>query len=163
MLALISIMFLGYWTYTLNFERYDDEDMPYVYAHTRRGFLDMVKKIEFYAGKSGKGEKTTIEIISPDYWSLPWYLRNYSNANFHGKPVDVNTAELIVAKENEQEDVITEKYSSHYRKVGEYPLRPGVNLILLVRQDLADADTEDLYPHLDDVPTVEVSPNAKSK
>lgn len=162
LVVLISVGFLGYWTYSLNFERYDDENMPYVYAHTRRGFLDMVAKIEYYAKKSGKGEKATVEIISSDYWSLPWYLRNYTNANFHGKPVDANTAELIVAKEGEQESEIAQRYATHYKKVGEYPLRPGVDLILLVRRDLADPDTEDIYHSLEDVPTVEVSPKPAS-
>lgn len=158
LIVLVSISFLGYLTYSLNFERYDDENMPYVYAHTRRGFLNMVEKIEYYAKKSGKGEKATIEIISPDYWSLPWYLRNYPNANFHGKPIDANASELIVAKEGEQDSDIAQRYSTHYKRVGEYPLRPGVDLILLVRRDLADSNTEDIYPELEEMPTVEVSP-----
>ncbi len=37
--------------------------MPYVYAHTRRGFLDLIKQIDHYAAKSDKGKEATIETI----------------------------------------------------------------------------------------------------
>lgn len=139
-----AIGVLGYQTYDLNFRRYDDDSMPYVYAHTRRGFLDLIKKIEYYAGKSGKGTEATIEIVSPDYWSMPWYLNDYPSANFHGRIVPANTAEMIVAKKGEQDDDIRLDYAAHYKIAGEYPLRPGVDLILLVRRDLADADAKEI-------------------
>jgi uncharacterized protein (TIGR03663 family) len=138
LLTAASLGILGYQTTDLNFNRYDDDSMPYVYAHTRRGFLDLIRQIEYYAEKSGKGKEATIEVVSPDYWSMPWYTRHYKNANYHGHIVDANTAEMIVAKKDEQDAEIRAKYAAHYKQVGEYPLRPGVDLILLVRRDLAD-------------------------
>jgi uncharacterized protein (TIGR03663 family) len=141
---------LGYQTYDLNFRRYDDDKMPYVYAHTQRGFLDLVKKIEYYAAKSSQGKNSTIEIVSPDHWSLPWYMRDYPNVHYPNKIVPVTSAEMIVAKKGEtdaggQDEAIQREYASHYRYAGTYPLRPGVELYLLVRQDLADADTREIY------------------
>src|SRR3982751_5051645 len=72
MLAAIAVLasaaLLGYQTYDANFVRYDDEDMVYVYAHTKREFLDLLKQIDHYAEKSGKGKDAKIEIVSPDYW-----------------------------------------------------------------------------------------------
>ncbi len=146
LLTLFAVVVLSYQTYDLNFQRYDDDQMPYVYAHTQRGFLDLIKKIEYFADKSGLDKDATIEIVSPDYWSMPWYMREYSHANFHGKIVDASTAEMIVAKKDEQDYDLSVKYASHYKKVGEYPLRPGVTLILLVRKDLADSDTTNIVP-----------------
>ena len=146
--GLITIMaaaILSFQTYDLNFVRYDDEDRVYVYAHTKRGFLDLIKKIEHYAEKSGKGKEATIEIVSPDYWSMPWYMNDYSKANFHGRFVDANTAEMIVMKKDDQDAEAIEKYMAHYKHAGTYPLRPGVDLRLLIRKDLADADAEELY------------------
>lgn len=158
LLALAATGALGYQTYDLNFVRYDDDSMPYVYAHTTRGFLDLVKEIEKYAQKSGKGKDVTIEIVSPDYWSMPWYMREYSKANFHGKIVPASTAEMIVAKKDEQDIEIANKYASHYKKAGTYPLRPGVDLVLLVRIDLADATAQSLYYEIDEPEEVEVKP-----
>lgn len=151
-LALGATFVLGYQTYDLNFVRYDDEAMPYIYAHTKRGFLDLVDKIYYYADKSGKGKDATIEVVSPDYWSMPWYLRDYKNAHFYGQLVDANTAEIIIAKKNDQDADIRERYATHYKIAGEYPLRPGVDLYLLVRNDIADSDAQPIGKNDDDVP-----------
>jgi predicted membrane-bound mannosyltransferase len=144
-LGVVAIGVLAYQTYDLNFERYDDEEMPYVYAHTRRGFHDLIAQIEYYAEKSGKGNEATVEVVSPDYWAMPWYLKDYKNANFHGQLVDANTAEMIVAKKGDQDSEAVRRYAAHYKLAGEYPLRPGVDLMLLVKRDLADSDAKELY------------------
>jgi len=144
-LTLTAIGVLAYQSYDLNFERYDDEEMVYVYAHTKRGFHDLINQIKYYAEKSGKGKEATIEVVSPEYWSMPWYMNDYPKANFHGRLVDANTAEMIVAKKDEQDAEVISRYSTHYKYAGTFPLRPGVDLRLLVRKDLADSDATDLY------------------
>jgi len=143
-LALTACVVLAYQSYDINFLRYDDDSMPYIYAHTKREFLDLVEKVEYYAEKSGKGKEATIEIVSPEYWSMPWYLNDYKNAKFGGSLIDVNTAEMIVASQK-QKDELNERYGAHYKFEGEYPLRPGVDLLLLVRKDLADTNAKELY------------------
>ena len=158
LLTLGAFSALGYQAYDLNFVRYDDDSMPYVYAHTTRGFHDLIKEIERYAEKSKKGKEATIEIVSPDYWPMPWYMRDYSHANFHGKIVPANTAEMILAKKDDQDAEMANKYGSHYKKAGEYPLRPGVELVLLVREDLADSNATSLYYELGEANEVEVTP-----
>jgi len=144
-LMLVTIGMLSYQTYQLNFVRYDDEKMPYVYAHTQRGFLKLIKQIEHYAKKSEKGEDAVIEVVSPDFWSIPWYMRNFTNVNYPGEIVDAKDAEMIVAKKDEQEEEIMRKYSAQYKYAGTYPLRPGVELHLLVRRDLADSNAREIY------------------
>jgi uncharacterized protein (TIGR03663 family) len=143
-LAVASAGILSYQTYELNFVKYDDDSMPYVYAHTRRGFLDLVKEINRYAEKSGKGKDATIEIVSPDYWSMPWYMKDYKAAIFQGHLVDANTAEMIVASKAQLPE-LAPRYAAHYKYVGTYPLRPGVDLYLLVRKDLADTTAKEIY------------------
>ena len=150
-LTIFAVGILGYQTYDLNFVRYDDDSMPYVYAHTKRGFLDLIKQIEYYADKSGKGKDASIEIVSPDYWSMPWYLRDYPKAIFHGQLADANTSEMIVASEAQKAD-LTARYGAHYKYIGTYPLRPGVELYLLVRKDLADPNKKEIYQIGDDAP-----------
>ncbi|MGC2236105.1 MAG: glycosyltransferase family 39 protein [Pyrinomonadaceae bacterium] len=149
LMAIMATGILSYQSYDLNFVRYDDEDRVYVYAHTKRGFLDLIKQIEHYGEKSGKGKEVTIEIVSEDYWSMPWYMNNYPHANFHSHFVDANTSEMIVSKKDDQDAEAISRYSSHYKYVGTYPLRPGVDLRLLVRKDLADAGAKDLYEMVD--------------
>ena len=143
-LMIFAVAVLGYQSYQLNFVRYDDDQMPYVYAHTQRGFLGLIKQIEYYAAKSGKEKDTTIEVVSPDYWSMPWYTKDYPHANYPGQIVPVTTAEMIVAKKDEQDAQILKEYAAHYKYAGTYPLRPGVQLYLLVRRDLADKDAKEI-------------------
>ena len=135
---------LVYQTYMLNFVRYDDDEMVYVYAHTRRGFLDLMREVDKYATKSGKGKDAVIEIASPDYWPMTWYTKDYTKANYFGNAVDATTAEMVITKKNDQDAVAIQKYSQHYKYVGVYPLRPGVNLVLLVRKDLAEPSAQDV-------------------
>lgn len=144
-LAGASFAILGYQTYNVNFVDYDDEKVPYVYAHTRREFLDMVADIERFAEVSGKGSETAVEVVSPDYWPLVWYLRDYPKAIFHGKFFDTRTAEMIVAKKGEQDAEAIRRYSANYAYYASYPLRPGVELMLLVRKDLAGPDGQEMY------------------
>jgi uncharacterized protein (TIGR03663 family) len=144
LLAIIATAVLAYQTYDLNFVHYDDEDQAYVYAHTNREFLELMRQIEYYAEKSGKGEEAKIDVVSPDYWPMVWYLRNYKQANFHGHIVEPSGGEMIVAKKRDQDADVIKKYSAKYDYVGSYALRPGVDLVLLVRKDLAD-DGKEVY------------------
>ncbi len=144
-LAAAAIGILAYQTIDLNFYRYDDEDTAYVYAHTKRQFLDMVGVIEHYAEKSGNGKNTRIKIVSPDYWPLVWYLKDYPKAIFHGSIADADQSDIVIAKKDEQDAAVIAKYSSRYRYVGTYALRPGVDLMVLVRKDIADPGAKELY------------------
>lgn len=148
-LAITAGGILAYQAYDLNFVRYDDEEMGYVYAHTKRAFLGLVHDIEYYADKSDAGHDATIEFVSPDYWPMPWYMNDYTHANFQGHLVDSSTAEMIVAKKDDQDAEVVKRYASHYKFVGVYPMRPGVDLVLLVRRDLAEKDAQDLYKLLE--------------
>jgi hypothetical protein len=144
-LALGGTSLLAYQAYDLNFVRYDDEEMGYVYAHTKRGFSEMMIKVAEYADKSGKGRDATIEVVSPDYWPMTWYLVDYPHANFHGQLADATTSEMVIAKKTEQDTEIIRRYSAHYKYAGVWPLRPGVDLVLLVRKDLAEPDDQEVY------------------
>jgi predicted membrane-bound mannosyltransferase len=148
-LAILGTAVLTYQTYQLNFVRYDDEEMAYVYAHTKREMLNLVERIEYYAAKSGEYEGASVEIVSPEYWPLTWYLLDYKQAIFHGQFTDANAAEMIVMKKGDQDSEAIRRYAAHYKFDGVYPLRPGVDLVLLVNKSLADPQAQDLYKVLE--------------
>jgi uncharacterized protein (TIGR03663 family) len=119
----------------LNFFHYDDDKYPYVYAHTYREFLPLVAEIDQLAGRAKTGKETGISIVAREYWPLPWYLRDYPRAGFFGRMVQ--TQEPIVVGSSEQEQELEVMFGGRYRRVGSYPLRPGVVLLLYARSDLA--------------------------
>ena len=95
----------AYQTIDLNFINYDNDDQyyVYVYAHTRRGTLDLVKNIEQIAADH-EGTSTGITIVSPDYWPLPWYLRNYDRVGYFGRMAP-SAEPLIIANEQQKAEV----------------------------------------------------------
>ena len=138
MVAAIS----GYKTIDLNFFDYDNdaESYVYVYAHSRREMLALVNEIEQLAQRTKRGTKMGITIVSPDYWPLPWYFRDYTGVGYHGR-MTTSTEPVIIANENqgaEVEATFGESYQqipSGFNPAGSYALRPGVNLLLYVRRD----------------------------
>ena len=136
---LLPVCVSAYQMIDLNFINYDN-DKPYyvyVYAHTTRGMLDLVKEIDQISARQD-GSKTGISILSPDYWPLPWYLRNYSRVGYYGRTA-ATSEPLIIANEKQKAEIDT-NYGAVYQQVrsnapdGSFELRPGVRLLLYQRR-----------------------------
>jgi uncharacterized protein (TIGR03663 family) len=134
MLALMALILVASLTQSivLNFFRYDDARLPYVYMQTRRECISLVEAINAIASRSGSDRQVTIMVTSRDYWPLPWYLQNYSYVGYPGRIVQAN-AEIIVASESQERELIP-LLADNYRRVGSYPLRPAVTLVLYARK-----------------------------
>jgi len=133
----------GYQTLDLNFINYDNDDRyyVYVYAHTRRETLALIDQINQLAQRTRQGSQMGITIVSPDYWPLPWYLRDYNRVGYHGR-ISPSTEPVILASVGQAEEVQT-TYGDRYHQihsgfnlVGSFPLRPGVDLLLYTRREL---------------------------
>ena len=116
----------------LNFYDYDDERNAYVYAHTQREFLGLVNDIVQAAAQAGTGKSTEIAVTSPDYWPLPWYLRDYSSVGYYGR-VTNSKASIVVGSESQQEE-LEQLLGDEYVRAGQYSLRPGVVLVLYTKK-----------------------------
>jgi uncharacterized protein (TIGR03663 family) len=135
LLALTALVVCGTQAVRLNFFHYDDEKYPYVYAHTYREFLPLMTEIERLAERAKTGKQTGITITAREYWPLPWYLRDYPHAGFFGRMAA--TQEPLVVGSVEQEQELETMLGERYQRLGTYPLRPGVTLLLYARRDLA--------------------------
>ena len=133
-LLLAALSLAAYQTVVLNFYQYDNEEYPYVYAHTQRGYLTLIREIQGAAERAGTGAQTTIAIASPDYWPMPWYLRNFQRVAYPGS-VGANTEQIVVCNST-QEAQFQSALGSRYHKIGSYPLRNGIMLTLFVRNDI---------------------------
>jgi predicted membrane-bound mannosyltransferase len=133
----------GYQAIDLNFYNYDNDSRyyVYVYAHTRRETLKLLDEINRIATRTHNGAQTGITIVAPDYWPLPWYLRDYSRVGYFGRMVASN--EPIIIATQGQADEVTTNFGDRYQQVhsrfnasGSFPLRPGVDLLLFTRREL---------------------------
>lgn len=143
LVSAVMLVAIGVGTYQsidLNFFNYDTDHRPYVYvyAHTTRPTLDLVNEIERIA-KTEAGGQTGISILSPDYWPLPWYLRDYTRVGYFGRMAA--TAEPIVIANENQKAEMEANFGELYQQVmskepgGTFELRPGVKLLLYQRRD----------------------------
>ncbi|HET6973497.1 MAG TPA: flippase activity-associated protein Agl23 [Pyrinomonadaceae bacterium] len=139
MISLAALSVAGYQTIDLNFFNYDNDSeyYVYVYAHTKRHTIDLVNEVERIA-KENSGNTTGITIVSPDYWPLPWYFRNFTRVGYYGR-MAASTEPVIIANANQKDEVDT-NFGQLYQQVpgpdpgGTFELRPGVNLILYQRR-----------------------------
>jgi uncharacterized protein (TIGR03663 family) len=62
-----------------------DPRNPWVYAQTLPDLINLVDKVDAVAQASPDRAGLRINVIAPgyDFWPLPWYLRRYSQADFH--------------------------------------------------------------------------------
>lgn len=123
-----ALSFCLYQSVLLNFFHYDDEHWVYPYAQTRRGFVQLIQEVDRSAQEFG-GDKASVAILSPEYWPMPWYTRDYPNAGYYGKLAESGANLVIVA--TYQEPLLGVMLAG-YTKRGTYPLRPGVDLSLYV-------------------------------
>jgi uncharacterized protein (TIGR03663 family) len=147
-----AVLVMTYQMYQLNFVHYDNDKYVYVYAHTRRETLVMLDQIDRVAKRMNTGNDTGIAIVTPEYWPLPWYFRDYKRVGYYQKVVP--TTEPIIIGSTGQEEEIKATYGDQYQQIdssklndprvlpdrnpdGSFSLRPGVDLLLYVRRDVA--------------------------
>lgn len=109
----------------LKLRAYSDTQYGYVYAQTDRNLLKLVNEIT-------QVKPASIHISSPDYWPLPWYLRNWTITGYTQEVPDKFSGPLLIATASQREDA-EQKLQGHYRSQ-EFVLRPGVNLILYTKE-----------------------------
>jgi uncharacterized protein (TIGR03663 family) len=112
----------------LAFRDYDDDANPYVYVPTKRDVLTLVDWIRGEDARLGAGGQIGVVVMSPDYWPLPWYLRDDKNAGFYGALVDVAAPIQIVRAD--QVPSLPAGFDARYERVGQYTLRGGTDLVV---------------------------------
>lgn len=138
-LLLLAVGLAVYQSVDLNFKNYDNDNeyYVYVYAHTKRHTINLVNEVERIA-KENSGNTTGITIVSPDYWPLPWYFRNFTRVGYYGR-MAASTEPVIIANANQKDEVDT-NFGHLYEQVpgpdpgATFELRPGVSLLLYQRR-----------------------------
>ncbi|HZF39472.1 MAG TPA: flippase activity-associated protein Agl23 [Blastocatellia bacterium] len=146
--------------WTVNFDKYDDNSngsgyftragrrldlIPYVdglygyvYAQTDRDIFELIQTIKSETDKLPSGADTPIYVAMPEYWPLPWHLRDYKNASYSGSlpaaggPSQISQP-IIIANVNQQS--ILNGMPGWRELPRAFKLRPGVELVIYVRDD----------------------------
>jgi uncharacterized protein (TIGR03663 family) len=131
---LLAVTVSSYAAIDLSFFSYDNDTIPYSYAHTSRDFLGLVNEIESAASHNNVGKNIGIIIMAQVPWPLPWYLRDFSNVSYINVVVPTSQPIIVAAEDHSEE--IERSMGTLYRRFRSYDLRPGVRLALYLRRDI---------------------------
>ena len=130
-----AIAVSGYQAIDLNYVRYDDQTEAYVYVHTTRDMFALIDEIEATAERAGTGKQTGIVFVTPEYWPLPWYFRDYPRGRLL-RPDRRHPGGDDRRQRRTRRPSSRRRSPGKYDRVGQYNLRPGVDLALYVRTDI---------------------------
>jgi len=124
-LTMIVLVALAWQTREAVFQRPADPRNPFAYVHTAP---DM-KKVPALAAAAPAGP---VNIISREYWPLPWYLRKRPETGYWTTPpADCDGALILV--EAEQADAVRARLHGKYHE-SFLGLRPGFVLVVFMRE-----------------------------
>ena len=132
----LALAVCAYQAYLVNLVHYDNDQYIYVYAHTKRSYVDLINEVERIGERAGTKFDTNINVAAPEYWPMPWYFRNYKNVGYHGRLVPTTNDAVIISSKAQSAEVQA-AHGARYLLVKDYEMRPGVTLTLYVRRDLA--------------------------
>src|SRR5262245_2894236 len=121
----------------LSLKPYVDGLYGYVYAQTDRDIFRFAQAIKSEADKTPAPYDTPIYVSSPDYWPLPWYLRDYKGVAYSGGMPAGGAAQIsqsiIIANANQRS--LLDGAPGWRALPQSFTLRPGVELVIYVRDD----------------------------
>ncbi len=120
----------------ISFREYDQQAHAIVYVQPKREIFDLLGKIRSLSARL-EGLRTRIDVVSPDYWPLPWYLRDYRQIFWHGKMIPTPEAPLIIARKDQERELERRLGRATYRKA-RFLLRPAVTLTLYHREPIPE-------------------------
>jgi predicted membrane-bound mannosyltransferase len=97
--------------------------------------VDLINEVERFAERAGTKYETAINVAAPEYWPMPWYLRDYKRVGYQGRVIPTTTDAVIIASDKQTAEMQATN-GAQYQLVGSYPMRPGVTLQLYARRDL---------------------------
>ncbi len=108
-----------------SFTAYTDTQYGYVYAQTDKDLLNLVKEVY-------RVKPESIYYATSEYWPLPWYFRHQQIAGYANEvPANFQGAALLAS--GDQREDAEKKLQGKYRSQ-DYVLRPGVNLVLYIKE-----------------------------
>ena len=135
----VGVAHLGRLSYLANF-RYDADPVnPYFYAQTSPDYMKLVRRVDELAKLQPEDKNMLIKVVAApeETWPLPWSLRGFGRVGYWqeaGGAGGFDDAAVVISSQSQAEKLeaqLKERFETEY-----FGLRPGVFLVLLVRQDL---------------------------
>lgn len=140
-LLALGLAYESYQCYQLNVIHYDNPEYVYVYGHTTRHLHDLIKSIDEVAATRA-GKDTKIYVASPDFWPVPYYLRDYKAVGYFNTMTDAIDQDMVIVNHNQVEEFKYKRNGQYRLRQGPINLRPGVDLYLFEKLPLPPGQPE---------------------
>jgi uncharacterized protein (TIGR03663 family) len=115
---------------------------PYVYAHTgtdiARTLLPLMDRI---SADSPKGRQILVQVVTPDCWPIPFYLRSYPNVGYWPSPPDdLGDPDVVIGTDEIGQRLASPKANPRYTP-HTFGLRPGVVLYAYIKEPHKESGT----------------------
>lgn len=111
-----------------------DPRNPYVYSHTSNDLVRLMDRVHELAALHPEGYEVTVKVIAPEYWPIPWYLRDMPNRGFWHDPPPNPDAPLLIVGADLADSVEAALQNDYVPTLA--GLRDGVHVVLYVEQPL---------------------------
>lgn len=128
-----------------------DRRNPYVYAHTSKDLLRLVRQVQEILGAQSPPPTPFAKVVGAggDYWPLPWYFRGLPGVGWYGElPADPYAPIMVVDASIEAE--LDEKSEKRWLMVGLFEQRPRRFFELYVAFDVWKRYIETRPPPVDE-------------
>ncbi len=125
-----------------SFYYYADKRNPCVYSHTSTDTPRFTAQLHDIAALHSEGVATTVKIIAPEYWPLPWYLRDFTRVGYWHTIPENPQAPIIITSPEMVDELKSKLHGDYFTTI--FGLRPGVLLYAIIRQDLWDTYIEEI-------------------
>ena len=136
-LLVVATVHLGWQANLANFRFFADHRNPYVYAHPVRGVERLTGWVEKLAAVHPHGLSMRVNVITPNAWPLPWYLRRFEQVGYYEQPPPQPDAPVIISSQD-VEPALAARLRQEYH-VSHYGLRPDVVLVVYAQRELYEA------------------------
>jgi hypothetical protein len=108
-----------------------------VYAHTNTDIIrTLLPLMDHLAAVSPKGRQILVQVVTPDCWPLPFYLRSYPNVGYWpSAPSDLGDADVVIGTDDIGDRLAGPNANLRY-PAKPFGLRPGVVLYVYVKESL---------------------------
>ncbi|HKB92251.1 MAG TPA: hypothetical protein VKC60_17170, partial [Opitutaceae bacterium] len=92
-------------TYRVCFKYPTHQLNPYAYSSTAPDINRLVERLEELAATNPRGKNILIQVVSKDYWPLPWYLRKFPNVGYWNEVPATLPGDAILTSPSENEEI----------------------------------------------------------
>ncbi len=119
-----------------------DERNPAVYSHTSTNAVRLADQVRDVVTLAPDGKYTSIKVISPEYWPMPWYWRDLARVGYWFELPANPRAPIVVTTPFFAEQIRPMLEGEYFETIA--GLRPNFFLQVFIKQELWDRYVEEL-------------------